>query len=254
MSLAVPVEDFQIGRVVSRTFGVFGRNAITFLTVALVVMAPVLALQVWLGSTSYLVVGRSSGWVLGAVAGIVPFVCGYLLQASLVQGTITDLNGEKPSVGRALSTGFAQILAVAIIAIVSLLGMGLGLVLLVVPGLILLTGWSVVIPVRVAEGTTVGDAFRRSWELTSQYRWKIFGVLVIYFIIALVAGFVTRAVLRISLMDAAVMTHNIPLIAVTWITNLLMTVIGAIGVAAIYYELRTVKEGVAPDALVKAFD
>ena len=45
------------------------------------------------------------------------------------------------------------------------LGIAVGLVLLIVPGLILLTWWCLIVPVIVLEGKHVGDSFSRSREL-----------------------------------------------------------------------------------------
>ena len=45
------------------------------------------------------------------------------------------------------------------------LGIAVGLVLLIVPGLILLTWWCLIVPVIVLEGRQVGEAFTRSREL-----------------------------------------------------------------------------------------
>ena len=47
---------------------------------------------------------------------------------------------------------------------------------------------------------------------------------------------------------------NMTLTILTWIDTVLVGAISATGVTAIYYELRTVKEGMAPEQLAAAFD
>lgn len=70
------------------------------------------------------------------------------------------------------------------------LGIIIGLVLLVVPGLFLMVCLSVALPTRVAEGPTVDNAMRRSFALTKGSRWQILGIILlgmlIYFVPALV--------------------------------------------------------------------
>jgi hypothetical protein len=250
----VTIEDFQIGRVVSRTFGVFARNLITFLIVALLFMLPALAVDFYVGTPNYFVAGTTKGWMFGVLAGVTQLVCPYLLSAALVKATITDLNGERPSLGSALSTGFALFLPVLVLALMSLFGIMLGSALLLVPGLILMCGWSVVIPVRVTDNTSLMQTFGRSWDLTNGYRWKIFGLLVMYIIIILLLSFVTRVISGVSFAQAATTTGSIPYISLTWLVSAFVGVLTAVGVAAIYYELRTVKEGIAPQQLAAAFD
>jgi hypothetical protein len=56
-------------------------------------------------------------------------------------------------------------------------GVAIGLWLLVVPGLFVLTRWSVIVPVIVLERRGVREAFRRCWQLVKGHSWKIFFVL-----------------------------------------------------------------------------
>jgi hypothetical protein len=66
------------------------------------------------------------------------------------------------------------------------LGIALGFVLLVLPGLFLLTRWIVVTPVVVLEGKGATDSLRRSWELVRGHGWPVFGVLVVTLLIGMV--------------------------------------------------------------------
>jgi hypothetical protein len=48
--------------------------------------------------------------------------------------------------------------------------------------------------------------------------------------------------------------NNIPYIVLQWLQSVILAVFTAVGVTAIYYELRTVKEGREPQQLAAAFD
>ena len=58
----------------------------------------------------------------------------------------------------------------------------IGLVLLVVPGLFLITIWAVIAPVIVLERAGVFESFGRSRHLVKGNGWQVFGVLVILFL------------------------------------------------------------------------
>lgn len=73
-------------------------------------------------------------------------------------------------------------------AILSGLGIAAGLILLIVPGLILLTMWAVIAPVIVVEGSRVFDAFGRSRQLVKGQGWPVFGSVVVAYLIGAIAG------------------------------------------------------------------
>jgi hypothetical protein len=68
------------------------------------------------------------------------------------------------------------------------LGVAVGLVLLIVPGLILLTWWCLIVPVIVLEGKRVGESFGRSRELVHGHGWTVFGVVIITFLVSTIAS------------------------------------------------------------------
>ena len=57
--------------------------------------------------------------------------------------------------------------ALIVAGILAGLGIALGLVLLIVPGLFLLTIWSLIVPSIVVEGKSAGESFGRSRELVA---------------------------------------------------------------------------------------
>ena len=68
--------------------------------------------------------------------------------------------------------------------------------LLIVPGLFLLTIWSVVAPVVVIERPGVFAAFGRSRELVRGYGWQVFGVIVVVILIAIVVAIIVEIMTR----------------------------------------------------------
>ena len=81
------------------------------------------------------------------------------------------------------------------------IAVAIGFILLIVPGLILLTIWAVTAPVIVVERAGVFAAFGRSWELVKGNGWGVFAVILIAFLIT-VAIQVVLGVLGAAIGDA----------------------------------------------------
>ena len=115
--------------------------------------------------------------VLSAAAGIALAVVFWALSV-LYQGMVVKLvqdvqDGRRDhSVGellRSVEPVFWPLLAVSVLFGI---GVGIGFVLLIIPGLVLLVIWSVVAPVTVLERPGVFAAFGRSRELVRGNGWK----------------------------------------------------------------------------------
>lgn len=68
------------------------------------------------------------------------------------------------------------------------LGVGLGFLFLVIPGIILAVRWSVSVPAVVADGNGYAEAIAYSWEATRPHFWPIFGTLVVVYLPGTVAA------------------------------------------------------------------
>ncbi|HEY2308478.1 MAG TPA: hypothetical protein VGI05_21615, partial [Streptosporangiaceae bacterium] len=63
------------------------------------------------------------------------------------------------------------------------IGIAIGFVLIIVPGLILLTFWCLIIPFIVIGGSGVFEAFGNSMRTVRGYAWRVFGTYVLVFLI-----------------------------------------------------------------------
>jgi hypothetical protein len=127
-----------------------------------------------------------------------------------------------------------------------------------------MTAWSVAAPVLVMEKRSIEASFGRSGDLTRGHRWSIFGLLVIYFVLAMIinvavqglaaAGGVTTTQSGFVTATQAPSLMALAAVLISALTSAVQGVISAAGAAAIYYELRTGKEGAAPDQLAAVFD
>jgi hypothetical protein len=142
--------------------------------------------------------------VLGALlAGIVGIIAAFLLQAALVKAVEDVRDGRVDlSFSETLQAARPAVGRVALASILAGIAIAIGLVLLIVPGLFLLTIWCMIVPVIVLEGAGVGDAFERSRALVRGHGWQVFGTLVLVFVVLLVASLVLGLLLS-PLPDAA---------------------------------------------------
>jgi hypothetical protein len=131
------------------------------------------------------------GPVGALLAAIVSIVAGFLLQAALVKAVEDVRDGRVDlSFGETLQAARPAVGRVAVASILAGLAIGIGLVLLIAPGLYLLTIWCLIVPVIVLEGAGTTAAFSRSRELVRGYGWQVFGTLVLVFLLMLAVGLV----------------------------------------------------------------
>ena len=82
-----------------------------------------------------------------------------------------------------------------IVGLLGGLGVAVGLVLLIVPGLVLLTWWALISPVVLLERMGVTAAFGRSRELVRGHGWTVFGVVVITTLLSAIGAGILSALL-----------------------------------------------------------
>lgn len=258
--------SFEIGRVISRAFDVIAGNAVTFLTLAVVASLPTIAFRYWTTLQPGRVAGAFGALEPNAFTGIfgmaalgffIYYIFANLLAAALTHGTIVALNGRKPGIGECFATGLRHAIPLAIITFLATLGLILGFFLLIVPFFILLTMWAVLTPVRVAEQTSIGETFSRSAELTSGFRWHIFGLLVIYIVLTWIVALVVGMVAGVTMIGAGAGSLgqvSMVYVVANGIGTIVTSLFGSTVIASTYYELRTAKEGVGPEQLAAVFE
>ena len=130
--------------------------------------------------------------VIGALLGaVVSIVAGFLLQAALVKAVEDVRDGRVDlSFGETLQAARPAVGRVAVASNLAGLAIGIGLHLLIAPGLYLLTIWCLIVPVIVLEGAGTTAAFSRSRELVRGFGWQVFGTLVLVFVVMLGVGLV----------------------------------------------------------------
>src|SRR5919109_175428 len=175
-------------------------------------------------------------WLGALLAALLSLVAVFWLQAALVKAVDDVRDGRADlSLGETFAAAQEHLTAVIVAGILAAIGIILGLILLIVPGLVLMTWWAVIIPTIVLENRSAGESFTRSRELVRGYGWSVFGVIVLT--ILLIIGFSIVLSIVLTPFDAWLEsflsnvisgTLTAPFIALTW--------------TILYYRLRGVKE------------
>ena len=245
--MAEPNGKLDISRVLNNTFGVIARHPVIYLGLSfLIIGIPNALLQTAQGNFTTGPVGFnvSASYSSQGFGFVALMLLSILLQATLIVATLNDLGGKPLSLADCFTKAVKKLLPLIGLGILMALGIGLGLVLLIVPGIILYLMWIVATPVMMAEDRGVIDSLRRSAELTSGSKRMIFVLLLIFFVLAIVFGLFVAFVGSLS---------TILLAIITLVSNTITGAIQGAGVASIYVDLRTAKEGADTSALAEIF-
>jgi len=203
------------------------------LTFSFVVYAAVALIAALLGA----VFDRWLASILGALISLVAF---FWLQAALVKAVEDVRDGRADlSLADTFDQARRHLSAVLVAGILAGLGIIVGLILLIVPGLVLLTWWAVIIPVIVLENRSASESFTRSRELVRGYGWSVFGVIVL--VILLLIG--VDIVLDILLSPLQEWLQGF---LSQFISGTLTAPFTATVLTLLYFRLRAAKETPAP--------
>ncbi len=237
------ITDFNIGGILGRGVEVLGRNLATFGSLSVLFML----LPFVSGQMMGFGFGIENGVSTIAIAALVLLwvLLYFLLFATLTHGTICDLRGTPARIRESLSWGLGRLFPVIGITIIATIGVMLGAMLFLVPGLIVMTMWWVAVPAAVIEQTGVINGLRRSAELTRGYRWKVFGVIVIIYI----GQFALERVTNFLLAAAPIFSFM-----ASFLITVAITAYFAVVTAVCYHDLRVLKDGVGADEIARVFD
>jgi hypothetical protein len=260
---------FDYGRVISRTMSAIGADLGVYALLTVIL----------LGIPSAVIGGAAYGLYAGGyftpsamqgpgamilltlpVLYVIVLAAFFGLQAAVIHGTIAHLNGRRPTLGECLASAWRHWFIMLLIGIVTGLGEMAGLLLFIVPGVLMMLAWSVAIPVRIAERKGVFASISRSADLTRGRRGSLLGLYVIYIIandiiqqiIQSIVGVVTNSAMPAAGADPFAVLW--PTMGASLFMTFILSMFSAAGIASVYFELRSIREGVSPADLAAVFD
>lgn len=218
-------QRLDIGGVIGETFRTYGAQAGLILGAAFIIFLPVAIIDGF--------IENSGGFLLGLVGSIISIVATYWFQGMVVQAVRDIQDGRRDfTLGELFSSVQNVVGTLIVVGILAGIGIAIGFVLIIIPGLILLTIWAVVGPAVVIDRTGVFGAFGRSRELVRGHGWAVFAVIVFFFIVVAIGQAVVRG-LAGAISDTVVGYGVASLIG-----NLFLAPLGALAASVLYFHLR----------------
>ena len=239
------LRPLTVGEILDTSFSLYRRHFGALATVALVCTGVPLVLRLFLEARG--------GFFLNITLGLLYALC--LVVLNLIATAATEFIVSESYLGRPLSAREAlqrstpyigRILACSLLMA---LAVGLGFLLLFIPGVILAVGLSMAIPAVVLEPrASASGALSRSWELTRGARWRIFGLgvtllVLLYVPVVAIGGLFTLIVPGSGGMFGGASIGMVTAIAVGGIVQMFIYPLFYCVLTVTYYDLRVRKEG-----------
>jgi len=222
--------QMDVGGVVRGVFDIYRDHASVLLPAALAVFVVVAVISVVLVAISP---------ILGILAITVQLIATAFFQGMVVQLVADVQDGRRDTSVSDLFASVSPVVAPLIGAsLLRVVGVVIGLVVFIVPGVFLLTIWALVAPVVVLERPGVLPAFSRSRELVRDNGWQVLGVIAVFIVIVIVVSLI------LGLMGGAFGSVGAAIADIVGST--ITAPLLALAAAVLYFNLRAVKGEVAP--------
>ncbi|CAA9502439.1 MAG: hypothetical protein AVDCRST_MAG67-2043, partial [uncultured Solirubrobacteraceae bacterium] len=180
-----------------------------------------------------------------AIATVLQGLAALLATAACLRAIAQAYLGEQTDWRSSLKYALRLTPSLLLLTLLYALGLMLGFVLLILPGIWLFVAWAFATPALLVEGRRGRKALGRSFGLVKGRWWRTFGVLIIGFILATIVATVVQAVFLVGIFvgegnDALVLVLS----AIAGIVGLAVsTPFQAALLTVVYFDLRVRKEG-----------
>jgi hypothetical protein len=181
----------DVGDVLSDAWNLYKRFLWQFFLTAFVVFVVLDLLSALAASASG--DGAAAAVFWGLIAAVISVVGYFWVQGALVELVRDVRDGRADStIAETYAAVRPRLPALIVAGVLAAIAIGIGLLLLIVPGLFLLTIWSMLVPVIVLEARSAGESFTRSREVVRGNGWSVFSLIFITFLLVLIASAVIR--------------------------------------------------------------
>jgi uncharacterized membrane protein len=222
------LRPLTVGEILDTSFSLYRRHFGALATVALVCTGIPLVLRMFLEASGGFLVRPG----LGILYALSLVVLNLVATAATVFIVSESYLGRPISAREALRRSTPYVGRILIVSLLMTLAVGLGFLLLLVPGVILAVGLVLAIPAVVLEPrTSASGALSRSWELTRGARWRIFGLGVVLL------------VLSAGMLSGGGSVGVVTVIAIGGLVQMFIYPLFYCVLTVTYYDLRVRKEG-----------
>jgi hypothetical protein len=238
MADAPALRPLSLGEVLDVSFGLYRSLFVPLVVVAVICQAIPMALGVYLGVSGEMFVNILLSMLYGALAVVLGSI-GVAASTFIVSDAYL---GRETSATVALQRATTLLGRLIVISILTSILVGLGFLLLIVPGVILLSGLLLSTVVAVLEAPpSATAAMGRSWDLTRGFRGKVF--------LAMVVAFLLLGVPSIAIGGAGAIfgdsdgTVSLLILVLEAVLQIFIYPFVYVVMTVLYYDLRVRKEG-----------
>lgn len=252
----VTLRPMTLGQVLDTTFSLYKRNFWLFVGITSIPFLAVLILQV---GAAALQLSRPSpqpaspALASGAIVGGIVFLLAYFLLAGAAQAAtifaVSDLYlGRAATVRGSFRKVGGKAFRVILVLLLVGLTVGVGFLLLIIPGIILFCRTAVAVPASMLEDTKAVGSIERSIQLTKGFAMQIFLIFLLVWVLSYIALLIFQvpfaylqgatAQARQTLVFGMLALQHLS----SFLSNVLVGPIGTIAFSLMYYNLRVRKE------------
>jgi hypothetical protein len=191
-----------VGEILTAAFQLYGRHWQNLITLVAVVVIPLSIVQSFLSDqlirkgfendtvtngVTYTTTSAVGALFAGLFIAVISILIWGMLTSAITLAAVGTFLGRDMDIGASYRFGLARFWSVVLIVLLMALAIIAGLILLVIPGLIVLTRLTCAVPALVVEGKRGRSALSRSWNLVKGRGWPVFGTII-------VAGIITSVV------------------------------------------------------------
>lgn len=256
------LHPMSVGQILDRAFSLYRQNFALFAGIVAVLQIPLAIINgliaatapqpVTTGANSLSNIPNFSGSI-GASAGssLLGLIFGAVITGALAQAISARYLGRDITIGGAYaSVGAGTVVFLIAASILYGIIVGIGFILLVIPGIYLIVRFLFVPEAIVLERTGILGAFGRSSELVKGSWWRVFGIGLLVFIITAVLSAVLGSVAGALFVSG----HRVAGEVASAIVGILVEPFQFGALILLYYDLRIRKEGFDIEHLMRSFD
>ena len=237
------LRPLSVGEIIDHSFAIYRRQFASLFFITLLANGLPLVLGVYVVTAG----GMTAHPILWLCSTIVNVALGALATAATVFLVSESYLGRSLTAGEAFNRAVKYIWPLILLSIGIALLVGLGFLLLIVPGFIAISGLILGTQALVLEDLTPSNAMSRSWNLTRGFRWKMFGLLVVLGIIIMIPaiglGFVLGNPGGAGKAMGQLSTQDLVWVVVQQLVTIVIYPLLYCALTIAYYDLRVRKEG-----------